>query len=201
MEKKNFMKNAKNVINELYKEHEIIFITARCDKYFDKAEEVTLELLKDKYNVTFKDCLWVLNQTTTPARTKLEFVKRVVFNYIIGNTDAHSKNFSLSFYAPNDINLTPAYDLLCTSVYDCDQRIAMKIGKAKFYKDVTERDWELFAQDIDISPFSIPHKVLVVICIFSANWSCVKPYLTLSLLIFKPSSFFMFTCYLYNNFK
>lgn len=106
---------------------------------------------RDKYNVTFKDCLWVLNQTTTPARTKLEFVKRVVFNYIIGNTDAHSKNFSLSFHAPNDISLTPAYDLLCTSVYDCDQRIAMKIGKAKFYKNVTEKDWELFAQDIDIS--------------------------------------------------
>jgi serine/threonine-protein kinase HipA len=107
---------------------------------------------RDKYDVTFKDCLWVLNQTTTPARIKLEFVKRVVFNYLIGNTDAHSKNFSLSFYAPNDIDLTPAYDLLCTSVYDCDQRIAMKIGKSKFYKDVTEKDWELFAQDIDISP-------------------------------------------------
>lgn len=107
---------------------------------------------RDKYDVTFKDCLWVLNQTTTPARIKLEFVKRVVFNYLIGNTDAHSKNFSLSFYDLNDIDLTPAYDLLCTSVYDCDQRIAMKIGKAKFYKDVTEKDWELFAQDIDISP-------------------------------------------------
>ena len=107
---------------------------------------------RDKYDVTFKDCLWVLNQTTTPARIKLEFVKRVVFNYLIGNTDAHSKNFSLSFYDLNDIDLTPAYDLLCTSVYDCDQRIAMKIGKAKFYKDLTEKDWELFAQDIDISP-------------------------------------------------
>lgn len=107
---------------------------------------------RDKYDVTFKDCLWVLNQTTTPARIKLEFVKRVVFNYLIGNTDAHAKNFSISFYAPNDIDLTPAYDLLCSSVYDCDQRIAMKIGKAKFYKDVTDKDWELFAQDIDISP-------------------------------------------------
>lgn len=107
---------------------------------------------RDKYDVTFKDCLWVLNQTTTPARIKLEFVKRVVFNYLIVNTDAHAKNFSISFYAPNDIDLTPAYDLLCSSVYDCDQRIAMKIGKAKFYKDVTDKDWELFAQDIDISP-------------------------------------------------
>ena len=107
---------------------------------------------RDKYNVTFKDCLWVLNQTTEPAKTKLEFVKRVIFNYLIGNTDAHSKNFSISFYYPDNIYLTPAYDLLCSSVYDCDQRIAMKIGKAKFYKDVTEKDWDLFASDTDISP-------------------------------------------------
>lgn len=107
---------------------------------------------RDKYDVTFKDCLWVLNQTATPARVKLEFVKRVVFNYLIGNTDAHAKNFSISVSAPNDIDLTPAYDLLCSSVYDFDQRIAMKIGKAKFYKDVTDKNWELFAQDIDISP-------------------------------------------------
>ena len=28
----------------------------------------------------------------------------------------------------------------------------MKIGKAKYYADVTTKDWELFAQDLDISP-------------------------------------------------
>jgi hypothetical protein len=28
----------------------------------------------------------------------------------------------------------------------------MKIGKGKYYKDIEEKDWELFAQDIDISP-------------------------------------------------
>ena len=106
---------------------------------------------RDKYDVTVKDCLWVLNQTSEPAKAKMEFVKRVVFNYLIGNTDAHSKNFSISFNN-GKIGFTPAYDLLCSSVYDCDQRIAMKIGKEKYYKDIKESNWELFAQDIDISP-------------------------------------------------
>ena len=106
---------------------------------------------RDKYDVTVKDCLWVLNQTSEPAKAKMEFVKRVVFNYLIGNTDAHSKNFSISFNN-GKIGFTPAYDLLCSSIYDCDQRIAMKIGKGKYYKDIEEKDWELFAQDIDISP-------------------------------------------------
>lgn len=109
---------------------------------------------RDKYKVTFKDCLKVLNQTATPANSKLRFVRQVIFNYLIGNTDAHAKNFSV--YLTNDgITLTPAYDLLCSSIYDCDQRIAMKIGKARYYSDVTEKDWEIFAQDLDIS-----HKIV-----------------------------------------
>ena len=105
---------------------------------------------RDKYKVTFKDCLKVLNQTATPANSKLRFVRQAIFNYLIGNTDAHAKNFSV--YLTNDgITLTPAYDLLCSSIYDCNQRIAMKLGKARYYADVTENDWEIFAKDLDIS--------------------------------------------------
>jgi len=106
---------------------------------------------RDKYKVTFKDCLQVLNKTISPAIAKNKFVKYVVFNYLIGNTDAHAKNFSVFLYE-NGAAITPAYDLLCSSIYDCDQRIAMKIGKAKFYSDVTDEDWELFAKDLEISP-------------------------------------------------
>lgn len=100
--------------------------------------------------MTFKDCLKVLNETATPANSKLKFIRQVIFNYLIGNTDAHAKNFSI-YLTENGISLTPAYDLLCSSIYDCDQRIAMKIGKAKYYSEVTEKDWEIFAQDLDIS--------------------------------------------------
>ena len=106
---------------------------------------------RDKYSITFKDCLKVLNQTQSPALAKSNFVKQVIFNYLIGNADAHGKNFSI-YWLFDDIKLTPAYDLLCSSIYDCDQRIAMKIGKARFYADITDKDWELFAQDLDISP-------------------------------------------------
>ena len=105
---------------------------------------------RDKYSITFKDCLKVLDQTQAPAVNKNAFIKQVIFNYLIGNTDAHGKNFSIYWFF-DKINLTPAYDLLSSSIYDCEQRIAMKIGKAKYYNDITEKDWELFAQDLDIS--------------------------------------------------
>lgn len=105
---------------------------------------------RDKYSITFKDCLKVLDQTQAPAVDKNAFIKQVIFNYLIGNTDAHGKNFSIYWFF-DKINLTPAYDLLSSSIYDCEQRIAMKIGKAKYYNDITEKDWELFAQDLGIS--------------------------------------------------
>lgn len=106
---------------------------------------------RDKYKVTIKDCVKVLNATSNPVLSKAEFVKRVIFNYLIGNTDAHSKNFSIYRLEDGTIKLSPAYDILCSAVYDCDQRIAMKIGNAKFYQDVTEKDWQIFAQELDIS--------------------------------------------------
>lgn len=107
---------------------------------------------RDKYKISFKDCLWVLERTKVPIDAKIKFVKQVVYNYLIGNTDAHGKNFSLFLSGEKANTLTPAYDLLCSSVYDCDKKLAMKIGKANYYKDVTETDWKLFANDIDISP-------------------------------------------------
>lgn len=104
----------------------------------------------NKYQVSFKDCLKVLAQTTNPALNKKEFIKQVIFNFLIENNDAHAKNFSV-FRIFDDIKLTPAYDLLCTNVYNFDTNFAMKIGNAKTHKDVIEEDWQILAHDLDIS--------------------------------------------------
>jgi len=63
-----------------------------------------------------------------PAADRLAFIQRLIFNYLIGNADAHGKNFSL-LYRGNTPVLAPAYDLLCTAVYpDLSSKMAMKIG-------------------------------------------------------------------------
>jgi serine/threonine-protein kinase HipA len=45
-----------------------------------------------------------------------ELIDRIAFNYLIGNADAHAKNFSL-LHASDGIRLAPAYDLLSTFAY------------------------------------------------------------------------------------
>lgn len=104
-----------------------------------------------KYQVTFKDCLTVLKQTATPAAEKMKFLSLALFNYLIGNCDAHGKNFSLLHHDEGSF-LAPVYDVLCTKVYDLDHTMAMKIGKARYIENVTKRDWHIFSEHLEISP-------------------------------------------------
>ena len=42
--------------------------------------------------------------------------ERVVLNFILGNGDAHSKNYSVSYRDKDTIRLTPAYDIVCSKL-------------------------------------------------------------------------------------
>ncbi len=94
------------------------------------------------------DCQEVLRENSTrPAVDNLRFLERVIFNYLIGNADAHGKNFSL-LYTNAKPQLAPAYDLLCTKVYpELSVRMAMKIGKKYKPDDVFLRHWNRLVPD------------------------------------------------------
>lgn len=87
--------------------------------------------------------------STDPIEDQLKLWDRVIFNCLIGNTDAHIKNFSL-LYSPDmrSIRLAPAYDIVSTVVYESSTReMSMKIGKAMDIDDVTEKSFEQAASE------------------------------------------------------
>ena len=52
----------------------------------------------------------------------------MVFNFMIGNGDAHGKNFSF-LYADGQTRFAPFYDLVCTQAYsNLSADMTMKIG-------------------------------------------------------------------------
>jgi serine/threonine-protein kinase HipA len=53
-------------------------------------------------------------------------LKAVAVNVLVGNGDAHAKNFSLLHGASGSLTLTPLYDLMCTLHYG-DDKLAMYI--------------------------------------------------------------------------
>lgn len=75
----------------------------------------------------------------------LQFQRWVMFNYLIGNADAHAKNISL-LVDEKGYRLAPFYDLLCVRAYG-DDGLALFIGDEETFDAVGAHSWEAFCTD------------------------------------------------------
>lgn len=78
-----------------------------------------------------------------PAADRLIFLRMQIFHYLVGNADAHAKNFALLYSldakAPS---LSPIYDVVCTASYpELTKRIAMKIGGRNLPDTIKMQHW------------------------------------------------------------
>ncbi|HEY7889789.1 MAG TPA: HipA domain-containing protein [Steroidobacteraceae bacterium] len=76
------------------------------------------------------------------------FIKANMFNWLIGGTDAHAKNYSFLIGAGDEIRLAPLYDMSSQLPYPelIAQRVAMKIGEHYDFALVTQADWRALAR-------------------------------------------------------
>ena len=104
----------------------------------------------------------VRRATRPSAPNILRLLDFVVFNALIGNYDAHAKNFSL-LYTPQSAVLAPMYDALSTAVYSgLSDKMAMKIGGKYKFAEVQARHWEQFALAAALSPAQVKKRILVI---------------------------------------
>jgi serine/threonine-protein kinase HipA len=90
--------------------------------------------------------------STRAALDRLGLLEMVVFHFLIGNADAHGKNFGLLLGA-GEVRLAPVYDALCTLVYPgLSSRLAMKIGSKREFDAVRAEHWQAFAKAVGLSP-------------------------------------------------
>ena len=69
-------------------------------------------------NLSYEDCADIIRRYVKAAPVEiLKFFRLVVFNYLTLNDDAHLKNFSLINRGDGEYHLTPAYDLINTSLH------------------------------------------------------------------------------------
>ena len=105
----------------------------------------------------------LLRRATRPSAphilTLLDFV---VFNALIGNHDAHAKNYSL-LYTPRGAVLAPLYDALSTVVYpNLTDKMAMKIGSKYKFSELQARHWEQFATGAGLSPAQVKKRIMEI---------------------------------------
>jgi len=86
-----------------------------------------------------------------PARAKIEMLNWSLFNLIIGNSDAHGKNFSF-FVDKSGIRPTPFYDMLCILAHEnVEHDLAMAYGDEFNPNEVKAYQLREFADVIDIN--------------------------------------------------
>ena len=73
----------------------------------------------------------LLNRSSRPDVDRDRFMQAVIYNFLIGGTDAHAKNYSLLLGANNQVRLAPLYDIASVFPYSDrfrDIRLPMKLG-------------------------------------------------------------------------
>lgn len=98
----------------------------------------------------------MLRYSHDPARDRLELLRRAIFQYLIGNPDAHAKNYSL-LWQNGALRLAPLYDINNARAFAGfykEQRIklAMAIGGERDPHVLTQDHWTQFGKETGLSP-------------------------------------------------
>jgi serine/threonine-protein kinase HipA len=92
-----------------------------------------------------------------PGKELLVFLDALLFNLLIRNSDAHSKNYSLLLEGDDSRRIAPLYDLLSASVYGgrYGRKMAMKYGGEYRPKYIRGRHLDALAADLEIAPRTV----------------------------------------------
>jgi len=100
-----------------------------------------------------KDCFALLREVSSNAVVDLRnLLDSVIFNLLIGNNDAHAKNYSILCGKNGTRRLAPLYDLVCTVYYpEITNTLAMKIGRQVNPDLIYPKNIELLAKETGLA--------------------------------------------------
>ena len=141
---------------------ELCYITRRVDRT-KKGDKIAMEdmcqlserLTEDKYKGSYERIAKLIKKhSSAPILDVINFWEIVVFSWLTGNADMHLKNFSL-FKPTANYMLTPAYDLLSTSIVmpEDDEELALTLNGKK--KKIKREDFENAMSDSGMDEKSI----------------------------------------------
>ncbi len=116
-----------------------------------------------KYDASFEDCACVIRTHSARAEVDLlRFFERIIVFFLLGNGDAHLKNFSL-LEGPDGLRLSPAYDVVNTYVYGArgyTTRFGIRIGGDVLQHDQVTRAVLLqLGDDIGLPKTAVPYTI------------------------------------------
>ncbi|HXJ43819.1 MAG TPA: type II toxin-antitoxin system HipA family toxin [Bryobacteraceae bacterium] len=106
---------------------------------------------------SLKQCFGLLREASSaPVIDLARLLEAVIYNYLVGNNDAHGKNFALLYHgvgtANLEIRLAPLYDIVSTVYYpELSRDMAMKIGGQYSSEKVMARNFDQLAEEAGLA--------------------------------------------------
>jgi len=109
-----------------------------------------------------------------------EFIKRLVFNALIGNADMHLKNWSLIYPGGRAAVIAPAYDFVSTIAYIADDKMALKVGRSKRFDEFNRDQLSYLAAKASLPEKFVLDTARETVAAFDDLWPNAKKDLDMS---------------------
>lgn len=109
-----------------------------------------------------------------------EFIRRMVFNTLIGNADMHIKNWSVYYPDKRTARLAPAYDFVSTTAYIADSGAALTVSRTKRFDGFDEAELIHFAGRVGLAKALVMDTAIETVELFHLHWKAEKNNLPLS---------------------
>jgi len=154
---------------------EVLFATKRYDRIIDETSPL-IGKLKRPYRIHQEDFAQAMGIASSykyeregqsyagkmfeiirkyarkPMEDQLRLWNRIVYNFVLGNTDAHIKNYSLLYDQNMDgLSLAPAYDMISTVIYESATKdMSFNIGGIRNLDSIDEESFKSLASTAGI---------------------------------------------------
>lgn len=101
--------------------------------------------------------------SAAPATDRLQLVDWLIFNFLIGNADAHGKNVSMLYHDDGRLRLAPTYDLLSLTYWpELSTKMAMAIGGERRPEWVMARHWQRLCDAVGLNVAQLRKRALML---------------------------------------
>lgn len=140
------------------KSGELAYISKRFDRvksgklHVEDMAQLTETLTERKYFGSMEKIgKTILRYSSFSGNDAIRFFELTLFCFLTGNADMHLKNFSLLTDEENFISLSPAYDLLSTSLLMPDDKEELALPLSGKKNNLRRKDFEKFAETLGIN--------------------------------------------------
>ncbi len=134
---------------------------------------------KDKYNKASAANIAHVIGAESDEKDISEFIRRLVFNTLIGNADMHLKNWSLIYPNKRNATLSPAYDFVSTIPYLKEDKVALNFSRTKRFDEFTFDELKHLAAKALIPEKVVLDTAIETVALFHEHWQKEKTNLPL----------------------